>query len=165
MRLCFDDGPSEYTEEVLDILKSYKATAIFAVVGKKALANEDVVRRIVDEGHDLANHTMTHKRLTDLDDPEMVEEIVCCQTTLSHIAHRWPLVLRPPFVAVDDRVKLAADVLGLRVLSASSMGDYLFEDADELALHAKGYTSFLGLHDTHRPTVDALPTILSRAFA
>lgn len=49
---------------------------------------------------------------------------------------------------------------GLTLLAQSSAGDYLYDNPDELAHACRSYTTFLGLHDTHEPTVRALPAIL-----
>ena len=59
--LTFDDGPSKWTPQVLDVLKEYGVPATFFVLGKQAEANEETIRRIVSEGHALGNHTYDHK--------------------------------------------------------------------------------------------------------
>lgn len=58
--LTFDDGPSANTEKILDTLKSYGATATFFVIGGNIAGNEDIVQRIVDEGHTIGIHSYTH---------------------------------------------------------------------------------------------------------
>lgn len=59
--LTFDDGPTKWTPQVLDILKEYGVPATFFVLGQLAEGQEDTIRRIVDEGHALGNHTYNHK--------------------------------------------------------------------------------------------------------
>lgn len=59
--LTFDDGPSENTGAVLDILKQYNAKATFFVIGKTDPASLDLYKRIVAEGHSLGIHSYTHK--------------------------------------------------------------------------------------------------------
>lgn len=59
--LTFDDGPSENTGAVLDILKQYNVKATFFVIGKTDQASLDLYKRIVDEGHSLGIHSYTHK--------------------------------------------------------------------------------------------------------
>lgn len=56
--LTFDDGPSDNTLKILDILKRYNAKATFFVIGR---GNLDYTRRIVDEGHAVALHSNTHE--------------------------------------------------------------------------------------------------------
>lgn len=59
--LTFDDGPSMYTDEILDILASYDVKATFFVVGKEDPALIPMYKRIVEEGHTLAMHSYSHK--------------------------------------------------------------------------------------------------------
>ena len=59
--LTFDDGPSKYTNEILDILKEEDIKATFFVLGNKIKGREDELRRIYNEGHTVANHSYTHQ--------------------------------------------------------------------------------------------------------
>lgn len=59
--LTFDDGPSIYTDEILDILEEYDVKATFFVVGKEDERSQDALRRIVEEGHTLGMHSYSHK--------------------------------------------------------------------------------------------------------
>lgn len=58
--LTFDDGPSERTAEVLDILKENNIKATFFVIGNKSNEAKNLMKRIVDEGHTIAPHSYTH---------------------------------------------------------------------------------------------------------
>ncbi len=66
--LTFDDGPSEYTDEILDILKQYDVKATFFVLAKDGY--EEQYQRIIDEGHTLALHSYTHQYSQIYDSPE-----------------------------------------------------------------------------------------------
>lgn len=59
--LTFDDGPSIYTNDILDILDSYNVKSTFFVVGKEETNAEEALQRIVDEGHTLGMHSYSHK--------------------------------------------------------------------------------------------------------
>ena len=59
--LTFDDGPSENTADILDILAAYGVQATFFVNGKEGEWAEEAYRRIVDEGHTLGMHSYTHR--------------------------------------------------------------------------------------------------------
>jgi peptidoglycan/xylan/chitin deacetylase (PgdA/CDA1 family) len=63
LALTFDDGPSDYTPAVLDLLKQYQIKATFCMVGEQVQAYPNTVRRIVAEGHSLCNHSMHHDDL------------------------------------------------------------------------------------------------------
>ncbi|WP_059042667.1 polysaccharide deacetylase [Paenibacillus rubinfantis] len=58
--LTFDDGPSTHTDQVLEILQKEEVTATFFVLGQQAKRYPEVIRRIVDGGHALGNHTYNH---------------------------------------------------------------------------------------------------------
>ena len=59
--LTFDDGPDQtYTPQILDLLAEYDAKATFFVIGERAEKYPNLVRRLDDEGHEIANHTYTH---------------------------------------------------------------------------------------------------------
>jgi peptidoglycan/xylan/chitin deacetylase (PgdA/CDA1 family) len=58
--LTFDDGPSAYTAQVLDLLAEYHIKATFCVIGRQVAANAALIKRIVAEGHTLCDHTWTH---------------------------------------------------------------------------------------------------------
>lgn len=60
MYLTFDDGPSEKTSKVLDILKEYNIKATFFVVGRTDEKSKDLMRRIVNEGHQIGVHSYSH---------------------------------------------------------------------------------------------------------
>lgn len=59
--LTFDDGPSESTSQILDILKAYDVKATFFVVGNESDEAKALYKRIVDEGHTLGMHSYSHQ--------------------------------------------------------------------------------------------------------
>ena len=72
--LTFDDGPHrKYTPEILDLLKKYDAKATFFILGANAEKNPDVLLRMYEDGHELANHTYTHPSSKNV--PNVVKEI------------------------------------------------------------------------------------------
>jgi peptidoglycan/xylan/chitin deacetylase (PgdA/CDA1 family) len=63
LALTFDDGPSAYTNELLDTLALHRIRATFFVVGSRVQYHRDVMARMMREGHVVANHSFTHSRL------------------------------------------------------------------------------------------------------
>ena len=59
--LTFDDGPTSLTPKVLDVLKEYNVHATFFVNGVKVKGNAEILKRMIEEGHTIGNHTTTHK--------------------------------------------------------------------------------------------------------
>ena len=62
--LSFDDGPDpRFSNDVLDVLKQYNVPATFFVLGSKAVANPEIVKRMQNEGHVIGNHCSAHPNL------------------------------------------------------------------------------------------------------
>lgn len=67
--LTFDAGyENGYTEQILDVLKDHQVPACFFLVGNYLEQNADLVRRMVEEGHIVGNHTMTHPDMSKIED-------------------------------------------------------------------------------------------------
>ena len=104
--LTFDDGPSTETMvQVLDLLKQYDAKATFFLIGKKINASTTpVLQRAVDEGHELANHSMNHLKMAELSDAEIIAEYTNCQRAVKDAVGVDMYYFRPPFGSLDDRM-------------------------------------------------------------
>ncbi|ARP67358.1 MULTISPECIES: chitooligosaccharide deacetylase NodB [Mesorhizobium] len=75
--LTFDDGPDPvWTPEVLDVLAQHRTPATFFLIGDAAVDRPELVRRIIADGHEVANHTMTHRDLSRCEPGEVEREIV-----------------------------------------------------------------------------------------
>ncbi|MDA1017441.1 MAG: polysaccharide deacetylase family protein [Planctomycetota bacterium] len=95
--LTFEDGPHpEYTPRILDVLKAEKVTGTFFLIGEKSQAHPDIVRRIVDEGHVVGNHTWTHPHPGTLSGSALVEEIESTDRLLNELTGKSPRLFRPP---------------------------------------------------------------------
>jgi peptidoglycan-N-acetylglucosamine deacetylase len=97
--LTFDDGPNRaYTPQVLKILEKYDIQATFFVVGVNANVNQDLVRRIMKEGHTIGNHTYTHPNITNISDSQFTLELDMTQRILEALTGRSSLLFRPPYL-------------------------------------------------------------------
>ncbi|WP_425600300.1 polysaccharide deacetylase family protein [Luteimonas deserti] len=94
--LTIDDGPSDDTRAVLDLLDAHAARATFFLVGARAEARPALVREIVARGHDIGNHSHTHPqaRFWALGPARMRREIEACQAALTRITGRAPVWFR-----------------------------------------------------------------------
>ena len=95
--LTFDDGPSIYTNEILDILNQYNVKATFFVVGKEGNNTEEALKRIVEEGHTLGMHSYSHKYLelyesmdSFAEDFEKVRDYIYQATGVESVCYRFP---------------------------------------------------------------------------
>lgn len=95
--LTFDDGPHPVnTPRLLDVLKENQVLATFFIVGRMAEKYPEIVRRTIDEGHQVANHTFFHSPLDLLSGNEMLASMRRCDLVLNHIGNTSPGWCRPP---------------------------------------------------------------------
>ncbi len=111
--LTFDDGPSEWTPPILDLLAAHDAHATFFVLGTAIAGREATLQRIVKEGHEVAVHGWDHTPCDDLPEDVILMRLAdTCET----IARQGETVLRwwrPPWHRVTDDAASAAERLGL----------------------------------------------------
>lgn len=94
--LTFDDGPDErYTPKVLNILKRFQVKASFFLVGKRVERYPDIVRRILEEGHDIGNHTYSHPMSPIFDYKVIEREIKSTDRIIEKVIGRKPKLFRP----------------------------------------------------------------------
>lgn len=96
--LTFDDGPnSEHTRTLLDGLKKRGVKASFFLMGKNIEGNEDLVKRMHDEGHLIGNHTFDHVQLNKLSNDKACEQITKTSNRIYEITGEYTTFIRPPF--------------------------------------------------------------------
>ena len=96
--LTFDDGPDpDYTPAILDILKQENVPATFFVIGKNGQAYPDLLRRMVNEGHEVGNHTFTHPNLGEVPGRITKLELNATQRLIESITSRSTVLFRPPY--------------------------------------------------------------------
>ena len=119
--LTFDDGPSTFTPQYLDLLGKYKAHATFFVIGSFAKARPDLVRATANAGHYVGNHTYTHISLANVSHEKFLEESEQTRKTL--LAEAKDLFkldgdvrfLRPPYGATDAHTREYAAEAGYQI--------------------------------------------------
>ncbi|MFC6601732.1 glycosyltransferase [Ectobacillus funiculus] len=100
--LTFDDGPDpEYTTRILNILKQHHIKATFFVIGKNAMLNKDIVQRIYMEGHEIGNHTFSHRHTNSISYNQLKLELNASQRVIQGITGHSSLLYRPPYGYVD----------------------------------------------------------------
>ena len=103
LSLTFDDCPIGYIEEILDVLKEYDMRGTFFVIGTYAATYPEITKRIVDEGHTIANHTFTHKIITEITDLEFTKEVQNTQYVVTKITGKRTTLFRPPGGRIDNK--------------------------------------------------------------
>ncbi|PYL19987.1 MAG: glycosyl transferase family 2, partial [Verrucomicrobia bacterium] len=173
--ITFDDGPDpRWTPKILDILKGANAKAAFFLVGANAERYPKLVRRIVNEGHEIGNHTYYHPNLA-LCWPEHIRlELNATQLLLETITGRATALFRPPYAADTSPsqlselipLQIAEDLNYLVVLESIDPEDWAKPGADIILRRVKQQRrdgSIILLHDAggdRSQTVEALPRIL-----
>ncbi|CAL9383876.1 polysaccharide deacetylase family protein [Streptomyces sp. enrichment culture] len=163
--LTFDAGPSEHSARLLDILAEEQVPATFFLMGRRHIDRyPELVRRMADEGHELANHTWTHRNLTDLEPEEIREELTRTDDAIEELTGRRPTLMRPPQGRTDARVHGICRELGLaEILWSVTAKDYATTDSDVITRRVLSQVSRDGivlLHDLYDGTVPAVPGII-----
>ena len=87
--LTFDDGPNpDWTPQILDVLKAQHVPATFFVVGVNGVGEPDLLRRIVDEGHEIGNHSYTHPNMAKIGPEEIRLELNATQRLIEAYTDR-----------------------------------------------------------------------------
>jgi peptidoglycan/xylan/chitin deacetylase (PgdA/CDA1 family) len=121
--LTFDDGPSPWTEQMLDLLAEHGGHATFFALGCLVAAGDRnaTLRRIVESGSEVGNHTFTHPSLPTLDDAAIHEEFERAGSVIEETLGTKPRYWRPPYFHVDERVRGAVAPFGLREVGCTMM--------------------------------------------
>lgn len=158
--LTFDDGPSIYTDELLDILKEKGAKASFFILGKSAKVQRKTVERAMAEGHTIANHSWNHKDLSKLDKAGVTQQIHETNKTIKDIIGEDVRYFRPPYGAMNGSVKEIADMpIVLWTIDPLDWKDRDAEIVAERMIAAKANGIVLA-HDIHKSTVQAVPKVI-----
>jgi peptidoglycan/xylan/chitin deacetylase (PgdA/CDA1 family) len=159
LALGFDDGPSNVTPDILDILKQYDVRASFFVIGRKVEANADIIRRMVAEGHDVGNHTWSHPHLSEISLEEALKQMHDCDAVLEKVLGYKPSLGRPPFGSTRNDLDYPMIVWNLdpkdwRDRDPELVAQRILDDATPGALGI--------LHDTHPATAQAVAIFLPK---
>ena len=96
--LTFDDGPSErYTNEILSILDKYKVKATFFVTGREVEEFPTEARKIVDAGHQLGNHSYSHKKMFFKSTSFIESELDRTDQAIRDTGYKGKIYFRPPY--------------------------------------------------------------------
>ena len=115
--LTFDDGPSSYTLEVLDLLKKYNVKAIFFCIGKNIEMYPEIVKQIIAEGHLVGNHSYSHSPFFDFYNAKKItEEIQQTDTLLEKFTSKKINFFRPPYGVTTPSIRRALKITGHKVI-------------------------------------------------
>lgn len=112
--LTFDEGyENGYTGQILDTLKEHNVKATFFITGPYLSKNEDLVKRMVDEGHTVGNHTVNHPSMPDVtDDIELENELLDLDRKFYELFGESMKYVRPPMGEFSERTVALSKNLG-----------------------------------------------------
>ncbi len=164
--LTYDDGPHpQNTPRLLDILRSHQVKATFYVTGENVRKHPGILRRIVAEGHEVGNHTMTHGKITTMDQAAVRREIADTQNLIVAATGRYPQTFRPPYGAITEGQKawIKAEFGMPSILWSVDPKDWQRPGTGVVTdrlVQGASRGGILLLHDIHAPSVDATPGAL-----
>lgn len=162
--LTFDDGPSTaYTPVLLDGLKERGVHATFFLIGKNIEQgdNDDIVKRMYEEGHLIGNHTYSHVEITKLDDESAYKEISRTNELIEGITGARVEFMRPPFGSWQK--ELEARVQVIPVMWTVDPLDWATENVDEIVnkvVTEVEENDMILLHDCYDSSVKAALRII-----
>lgn len=106
--LTFDDGPSIYTAQILDVLKEKNVKATFFIIGNQAYGHP-LLGRIYNEGHDIANHTYTHPDISKIPAWRAKFELNLTRIIITAQTNHATRLFRPPYLG-SDALTPSADI-------------------------------------------------------
>lgn len=116
--LRFDDGPHpDYTPRILDLLAKYRQKAIFFVTGENAQKYPELIQRMVQEGHEIGNHTYTHPYfITFMNSSKIEAQILQTQKIITYVTGYTPRFFGPPMGHKTPAIGKALKRLGLSAM-------------------------------------------------
>jgi peptidoglycan/xylan/chitin deacetylase (PgdA/CDA1 family) len=102
--LTFDDGPSRWTEEILNVLAARNVKATFFLIGARAADRPDLVRRMYAEGHEVGVHTFSHANLANVSPQRLQLELNQTQLAIAAAIGQTTNLLRLPYSSNPNAV-------------------------------------------------------------
>ena len=167
--LTFDDGPGLGTVRLLEALQAHGARATFFMLGPRVNTYPDAVRKMVEAGCELGNHTTNHLKLTDYGAEGIAMEINYTRDVINSVVGQTPTMVRPPYGAANELVQSVAEA-PLMFWSVDTL-DWELKDAnlirDYVLNHVKDGEIVL-MHDIYEATVQAaielIPLLQERGY-
>lgn len=164
--MTYDDGPHpQNTPRLLDMLRERNIKATFYVIGRSVNLYPQITRRIVAEGHEIGNHTWTHRNLKTLSSAEVRKELNRTRDIIVSTCGVKPRTMRPPYGALrqDQRSWIYKEYGYPTILWSVDPEDWKRPGISVVTSRIVNNTRNGGIvlaHDLHKPTVDAMPGTL-----
>ena len=174
--LSFDDGPHpRYTPIILDILAEYGIKATFFMVGENVKYYSAAAEAVVAAGHEIGNHTFSHRKFNLMNEHEMLSEIAGCEEAVASVSEQKLQFIRPPEGHLSDTMRRVVGELDYQiVLWDVDTRDWAHTPPDVITQHVLDTVQagdIILMHDFighNSPTPEALrrliPALLERGY-
>ncbi len=163
LALTFDDGPSPaITPQILDTLQRHNAKATFFLIGLHVPDNGALVRRIHAEGHEIGNHTWSHRKLSELSPQEVEDDIAHAQSVIAGAGVPAPRLFRAPYGDIDPMVRshVPMTIVSWNIDPEDWKARKPEKIVEHILTHAKP-GAIVDLHDIYQVTADSLDPVLT----
>jgi peptidoglycan/xylan/chitin deacetylase (PgdA/CDA1 family) len=161
--LTFDDGPSRYTDKILDILKRHEACATFFLIGNKVDFYGDTLQRMLKEGSEIGNHSYDHKLLTRVSENEFKDEINKTNDAIKKVTGFTPALFRPTYGGYSNALKSYTNLKF--VLWNVDSRDWQVRNTEGILRNVVPNVrsgSIVLMHDNHEYAVNALDEVIEQ---
>ena len=164
--ISFDDGPAtNYTPEILQLLKQDNIKATFFCIGNRIAGNENILKQIKEEGHIIGNHSYSHHFWFDMySSKKMLNDLKQMDHEMERVTRMRPKLFRPPYGVTNPNLKKAIMKGGYTPVGWSVRSlDTVIKDENKLLAKINGSLKpgavFL-FHDTQKTTLNVLPEFI-----
>lgn len=161
--LTFDDGPSQYSREIMDILKEYQVGGTFFFIGSNVKKYPDYVQYIYSNGYSVGSHSMSHSNLKTLSYEKQEYELIQSIKLLEEITEGKINLFRPPYGSFNKQFRDIVNENDYRmVLWNNDPKDWITLDADKILsdiINSNVSGAIILLHES-QAVIDALPRII-----
>ena len=160
--ITFDDGPlRSTTTRLLDGLRERGASATFFLVGERIAGNEDLILRMKAEGHQVGNHSWSHKMLQGMKPIDIQQEVGKTDQMLQQLLGEGSYWLRPPYGLIDEESKKLIQVPMIHWSVDPKDWEAMNQDAVvKSVLQTVQPGAIILLHDIYDTTIDAALEII-----
>jgi peptidoglycan/xylan/chitin deacetylase (PgdA/CDA1 family) len=170
--LTFDDGPSKYTQQFLDILDKYEVKATFFNLGENIDQYPELAKKVVEKGHQLASHTYNHKQLNKLDAAEFIKQVDENAKRIEEVTGVYTSFIRAPYGEFSSECWLnSKGSITAAVNWTEDSEDWALPGVDAIVEKAAGDVnpgSIILMHDgggEREQGIQALPQIIEKLQA
>ena len=162
--LTFDDGPSAHTQRLLDVFAQYGGKGTFFVLGNTLDNRKETLKRMVAEGHEIGNHSWSHRQFTNIAIDEVKDQIMMTRAKIYDITGVDCTIVRPPYGACNDEIRALGKEIGVSYVNWSvDTLDWKTKNVDAVyneIMKDVGDGHIILCHDLHKTTVDAMEKVI-----